>query len=98
MTRESQASELHFDGEINRLNGSAMQIGISVCGRMGANMKPRLGDRGLESSAFVQAEASKHAEFGRRSCGGALDAMVTKLAPPRELRLMVPSGDANKPQ
>ena len=74
-----------------------MQLGMIGLGRMGANMTQRLVTGGHRVIGFdFRPEARKHVEqFGAESVA-ALDALVTTLAPPRALWLMVPSGDATE--
>ncbi|HVE89094.1 MAG TPA: decarboxylating 6-phosphogluconate dehydrogenase [Burkholderiaceae bacterium] len=74
-----------------------MQLGMIGLGRMGANMTQRLVSGGHRVIGFdFKPEARKHVEqFGAESVA-ALDALVAKLAPPRALWLMVPSGDATE--
>ena len=74
-----------------------MELGMIGLGRMGANMSERLVRGGHRVVGFdFKPEARKRVEAHGAESAAALDALVTKLAPPRTLWLMVPAGDATE--
>src|SRR3984885_12169467 len=75
-----------------------MQLGMVGLGRMGANMVRRLGAHGHECvvfdmSAKVVADMAKEKGIAGAS---ALQEMVSKLAKPRAIWLMIPAGVVEK--
>ena len=70
-----------------------MQIGFVGLGRMGGNMVTRLLRGGHQVVAYDRADAARAAvaQAGARPVD-ALDALVTALAPPRAVWVMVPAG------
>ena len=74
-----------------------MELGMIGLGRMGANMAQRLmrGRHRVVGFDF-NPEARKRIEAHGAESAAALDALVAKLASPRTLWLMVPSGDATE--
>ena len=74
-----------------------MELGMIGLGRMGANMTQRLVRGGHRVVGFdFKPEARKRIEqYGAESVAS-LDALAAKLAAPRTLWMMVPSGDATE--
>ena len=74
-----------------------MELGMIGLGRMGANMTQRLLSGGHRVVGFdFKPEARKRVEqYGAESVA-ALDALAAKLAAPRTLWMMVPSGEATE--
>ncbi len=74
-----------------------MELGMIGLGRMGANMTQRLVDGGHRVVGFdFKPDARKRIErYGAESVAS-LDALVAKLAAPRTLWMMVPSGEATE--
>ena len=74
-----------------------MELGMIGLGRMGANMTQRLVDGGHRVVGFdFKPDARKRIErYGAESVAS-LDALAAKLAAPRTLWMMVPSGDATE--
>ena len=74
-----------------------MELGMIGLGRMGANMTQRLVDGGHRVVGFdFKPDARKRIErYGAESVGS-LDALAAKLAAPRTLWMMVPSGEATE--
>ena len=74
-----------------------MELGMIGLGRMGANMAQRLVRGGHRVVGFdFKPEARKHVEqYGAESVAS-LDALAAKIAAPRTLWMMVPSGDATE--
>ena len=74
-----------------------MELGMIGLGRMGASMTQRLmrGHHRVVGFDF-NPEARKRIEAHGAESAAALDALVAKLASPRTLWLMVPSGDATE--
>ncbi len=74
-----------------------MELGMIGLGRMGANMTQRLVDGGHHVVGFdFKPEARKRIErYGAESVAS-LDALAAKLAAPRILWMMVPSGEATE--
>jgi 6-phosphogluconate dehydrogenase len=74
-----------------------MEIGMVGLGRMGANMTQRLLRGGHRVVGFdFTPEARRGVEQHGADTVAALEALVAKLAPPRVLWLMVPSGAATE--
>ena len=70
-----------------------MQLGMVGLGRMGGNMAKRLVDRGHEVVAYDRdPDAVKAAEADGAVPAHSLAEVVEKLAPPRNVWVMVPSG------
>ena len=70
-----------------------MQLGMVGLGRMGASMTERLVRGGHRVVGFdPKTDARQHVERVGAEHAAALDALVAKLAPPRAVWLMVPSG------
>jgi 6-phosphogluconate dehydrogenase len=70
-----------------------MDIGMIGLGRMGANMAQRLVRGGHHVVGFdPQPAARKRSEENGADSAASLDALVTKLQPPRALWMMVPAG------
>ena len=70
-----------------------MQLGMVGLGRMGANMSKRLIERGHELVVFDRNPATVAATVEEGAVGaGDLDDLVARLAPPRHVWVMVPSG------
>ena len=74
-----------------------MELGMIGLGRMGANMAQRLVRGGHRVVGFdFKPEARKHVEqYGAESVAS-LDALAAKIAAPRTLWMMVPSGEATE--
>jgi 6-phosphogluconate dehydrogenase len=72
-----------------------MQIGFVGLGKMGGNMVHRIRrDSDHEVAAFdFSAEAVQAAEGHGAQGAGSLEELVSKLAPPRNVWIMVPAGD-----
>ncbi len=71
-----------------------MQIGMVGLGRMGGNMTTRLVLGGHDVVAFDRnAEAVDRAVSNGATGAGSLEDLVSKLAPPRAVWLMVPAGE-----
>ena len=71
-----------------------MQIGLIGLGRMGGNMARRLVSGGHEVVAWDRNAAAVRAAVGHGVIGGtSMDDLVSRLAPPRVVWVMVPAGD-----
>jgi 6-phosphogluconate dehydrogenase len=71
-----------------------MQLGFVGLGKMGLNMVTRLTRGGHTIVAYDRsADAVAHAESAGARGVASLDALVSALAPPRAVWIMVPSGD-----
>jgi 6-phosphogluconate dehydrogenase len=69
-----------------------MQLGMIGLGRMGANMVQRLASAGHDCVVFDAAPEAVVALAGKKISGTqSLEALATKLAPPRIVWLMVPA-------
>ena len=70
-----------------------MQLGMVGLGRMGANIVRRLMKKGHECVAYdLQPESVRGLEREGARGAASLDDLVQKLAPPRAIWIMVPSG------
>lgn len=65
-----------------------MQLGLVGLGRMGANMRERLRAAGIEVLGFARTDPSRDVS--------SLAELVERLAPPRSVWIMVPSGEATR--
>src|SRR3984893_9059829 len=84
--------------QANYLRGASMQLGMVGLGRMGANMVRRLVAHGHECVVFdvspkVVADMAKEKGIAGSS---SLQEMVSKLAKPRAIWLMIPAGVVEK--
>ena len=71
-----------------------MELGMIGLGRMGANMTTRLIAGGHRVVACDRnPEAVAHAVQGGATSAASLSELVSKLAPPRAVWIMVPSGE-----
>ncbi|MDQ3983406.1 MAG: decarboxylating 6-phosphogluconate dehydrogenase [Actinomycetota bacterium] len=71
-----------------------MQIGMVGLGRMGANMTRRLLGGGHEVLVYDVDDAAVEGLVAEGATGtGSLDALVSKLSPPRAVWVMLPAGD-----
>src|SRR4051794_28877800 len=71
-----------------------MQLGFVGLGRMGLNMVTRLARAGHQIVAFDRsAEAVVRAQGSGAQGIASLEALVSALAPPRAVWVMVPAGD-----
>ena len=76
-----------------------MQLGFVGLGKMGLNMVTRLERGGHDIVAYDRsADAVSQAEAAKASGVPSLDALVSKLAAPRAVWVMVPAGDATEAQ
>ena len=74
-----------------------MQLGMVGLGRMGANMTTRLIRGGHTVAVFDRNPAAvATAATGGAVASASLEALVAKLAAPRAVWVMVPSGDATE--
>ncbi|MEO8186774.1 MAG: phosphogluconate dehydrogenase (NAD(+)-dependent, decarboxylating) [Burkholderiaceae bacterium] len=74
-----------------------MELGMVGLGRMGANMTQRLVHGGHRVVGFdFKPEARKRIEQYGAESAASLDVLVAKLAAPRTLWMMVPSGEATE--
>jgi 6-phosphogluconate dehydrogenase len=70
-----------------------MQLGMVGLGRMGANMTKRLVERGHELVVYDRNPSSVEASVGEGAIGASsLEDLAAKLAAPRAVWIMVPSG------
>ena len=71
-----------------------MQLGLIGLGRMGGNMARRLMDGGHDIVAWDRSDAAVQAIAGAGAAGAeSLDDLVSRLAAPRAIWVMVPAGD-----
>ncbi|MDQ3187919.1 MAG: decarboxylating 6-phosphogluconate dehydrogenase [Pseudomonadota bacterium] len=74
-----------------------MELGMIGLGRMGANMTERLLRGGHRVVGFdPKAEARKGVEDKGAESAATIDALISKLKPPRAVWLMVPAGDVTE--
>src|SRR5271155_3228109 len=92
------ADAFDVDEPASYLKGAIMQLGMVGLGRMGANMVRRLVAHGHECVVFDMSPKVVEDMAKEKGIAGSssLPDMVTKLAKPRAIWLMIPAGVVEK--